>query len=122
MSGEAPMDDSGWTVFRRETTYPPLSPDEELELISRWREGDEQAERRLGEAHLALAAEIVERFAEGLSRYDAAIAGNTALFAAMREFVAAPPASGRLADFAAPRIEAAIRASLATQPPAGDPS
>lgn len=115
------MDDSGWTVFRRETTYPPLSPDEDLELIARWRAGDEQAERRVAEAHLALVADITERLTEGISRLDAAIVGYTALFGAMKEFVAAPLASGRFADFAAPRIEAAIRASLTTPPPAGDP-
>lgn len=105
-----------WTVYRRETTYPPLSPDEELELIARWRAGDEQAEQRVAEAHLALVADIVERLTEGISRLDSVIVGYTALFAAMREFVKSPPASGRLADFAAPRIEAAIRASLTGDP------
>ena len=115
------MEDSGWTLFRREMDYPPLSPDKELELIARWREGDEQAEQRVAEAHLALVADIVERLTEGISRLDSVIVGYTALFAAMREFVKSPPASGRLADFAAPRIEAAIRASLATPPPSGAP-
>ena len=96
--------------------YPPLSPDEEPELIARWRAGDEQAELRIAEAHLALVADIVEQLTEGISRYDAAIAGNNALVGAMKEFVKSPPASGRLADFAAPRIEAAIRASLTGDP------
>ena len=114
------MDDYAWIVFRRETTFPPLSPDEEEELIARCRAGDEQAERRVAEAHLALAADITERLTEGISRLDAVIVGFAALFEAMREFVAAEPGPARLAGFAAPRIEAAIRASLATPHPPGD--
>jgi len=101
-------------IYLREIKkIPLLSRKQKIELAKKIRGGDKQAERRLTQANLHLAASIARKFINrGLNLLDLIQEGNLGLMKAVKKF---DPAKGKFSTHAAWWIKQVINLALANQ-------
>ncbi len=91
-----------------------LSPEEEIELAARIKQGDEEAKSRMIRANLRLVVKIAHDYARlGLPLLDLISEGNLGLIKAVERFD--PAKGGKLSTYAAWWIKQSIKRALANQ-------
>lgn len=100
--------------FREIRDIPLLSPEEEIELARRVKQGDEEARYQLIRANLRLVAKIAGDYANyGLPLMDLISEGNLGLIKAVERFD--PSKGGKLSTYGAWWIKQTIKRALANQ-------
>src|SRR6056297_2532676 len=91
-----------------------VTPEEEVELAARIKEGDEEARQKLITANLRLVVKIAKDYSRaGLPLLDLIAEGNVGLIKAVERFD--PSKGGKLSTYAAWWIKQSIRRALANQ-------
>lgn len=111
---EAFLDDSVKLYFKEIGRYPLLSPEEEIELAKRAKQGDIQARNRMIECNLRLVANVAKRYiGRGIAFQDLIQNGNLGLMRAVSKFDYRK--GYRFSTYAYCWIRQAITRSIATQ-------
>jgi len=107
--------DSSIRVYMREIAKTPLlTPEEEIELASRIRKGDEKARARMIESNLRLVVKIAKDYSNyGVPMVDLISEGNIGLIKAVEKFD--PKKGGKLSTYASWWIKQSIKRALSNQ-------
>jgi RNA polymerase primary sigma factor len=106
---------SAFKIYLQEIGKTPLlTPDEEVELAARIRNGDEEARHKMIKANLRLVVKIAHDYSNfGLPLLDLVSEGNIGLIKAVERFD--PSKGGKLSTYAAWWIKQSIKRALANQ-------
>jgi Sigma-70 region 2/Sigma-70 factor, region 1.2 len=104
--------EAAFTLYLREIgQVKPVTPQEELALVARIKQGDREARERLIKANLRRVAEISRQYQDlGLSLLDLISEGNVGLLKAVEKFE--PSEDSSFATFSASWIKQSIRRAL----------